>query len=123
MSRPNNPLGLAVLTYLTQRPMHAYELHKMLQERDAAKTFQLSYGAVYSVVRQLARSEWIRAARVGRTGRLPKHTVYEITDLGVGEMRAWLRDLLERPAYEHQPFVAALSLMAVLPPAEVVLLL
>lgn len=30
-----NPLGLAVLAYLAERPMHPYELGKLLTEHDA----------------------------------------------------------------------------------------
>jgi len=45
-----NLLGLAVLSYLTERPMHAYELNRTLKDRDAARTFKLSYGALYAGV-------------------------------------------------------------------------
>jgi DNA-binding PadR family transcriptional regulator len=38
----NNLLGLAVLSYLTEQPMHAYELNRTLKDRDAARTFKLS---------------------------------------------------------------------------------
>jgi DNA-binding PadR family transcriptional regulator len=115
----NNLLGLAVLSYLTERPMHAYELNRTLKDRDAARTFKLSYGALYGVVRQLAEAGFIRAAGTGQRGRLPRHTVYELTDAGRAEMRAWLTELLSQPQYEYPAFAAALSLVAVLPPDEV----
>ena len=115
----NNLLGLAVLSYLTERPMHAYELNRTLKDRDAARTFKLSYGALYGVVRQLAEAGLIRAAGTGQRGRLPRHTVYQLTDAGRAEMRAWLTELLSQPQYEYPAFAAALSLVAVLPPDEV----
>jgi DNA-binding PadR family transcriptional regulator len=115
----NNLLGLAVLSYLTERPMHAYELNRTLKDRDAARTFKLSYGALYGVVRQLAEAGLIRASGTGQRGRLPRHTVYELTDAGRAEMRAWLTELLSQPQYEYPAFAAALSLVAVLPPDEV----
>jgi DNA-binding PadR family transcriptional regulator len=115
----NNLLGLAVLSYLTERPMHAYELNRRLKDRDAARTFKLSYGALYGVVRQLAGAGLIRAVGTGQRGRLPRHTVYELTDAGRAEMRAWLTELLSQPQYEYPAFAAALSLVAVLPPDEV----
>ena len=124
MSRPvSNLLGLAVLSYLTQRPMHAYELNKMLKENDAARTFKLSYGALYGVVRQLVDAGLIQPTGTGQTGRLPKHTVYELTGAGRAEMRAWLQELLGQPRQEYPAFAAALSLVVVLPPDEVVALL
>lgn len=118
-----NLLGLAVLSYLTERPMHAYELNRMLTERDAARTFKLSYGALYGVVRQLAEAGLIQPAGTGQTGKLPRHTVYELTDVGRDEMRDWLRELISGPRHEYPAFAAALSLLVVLPPLEVVDLL
>ena len=120
MSRTvTNLLGLAVLSYLTERPMHPYELNRMLKERDAARTFKLSYGALYGVVRQLAEAGLIRASGTGQRGRLPQHTVYELTDAGRAEMRAWLAELLSQPRHEYPAFAAALSLAVVLPPGQV----
>jgi DNA-binding PadR family transcriptional regulator len=122
MSMPRtvtNLLGLAVLSYLTERPMHAYELNRLLKDRDAAQTFKLSYGALYSVVRQLARDGLIRASGTGQRGKLPQHTLYELTDAGRAEIRAWLAELLSEPRHEYPAFAAALSLVVVLSPEEV----
>ena len=114
-----NLLGLAVLSYLTERPMHAYELNRLLKERDAAQTFKLSYGSLYGVVGQLANAGLIRASGTGQRGKLPQHTVYELTDAGRAEMRAWLAELLSQPRHEYPAFAAALSLVILLPPGEV----
>ena len=115
----NNLLGLAVLSYLTERPMHAYELNRLLKDRDATRTFKLSYGALYGVVRQLAGAGLIQASGTGQRGRLPQHTVYELTDAGRAEMRTWLAELLSQPRHEYPAFAAALSLVVVLPPDKV----
>src|SRR5262245_59118177 len=115
----SNLLGLAVLSYLTERPMHAYELSRILKDRDAARTFKLSYGTLYGVVGQLAEAGLIQASGTGQRGRLPKHTVYELTDAGRAEMRAWLAELLSQPRHEYPAFAAALSLVVLLPPGEV----
>jgi DNA-binding PadR family transcriptional regulator len=115
----NNLLGLAVLSYLTERPMHAYELNRLLKDRDAARTFKLSYGALYGVVRQLAGAGLIQASGTGQRGRLPQHTVYELTGAGRAEMRAWLAELLSQPRHEYPAFAAALSLVVVLRPEQV----
>jgi DNA-binding PadR family transcriptional regulator len=115
----SNLLGLAVLSYLTERPMHAYELNRLLKERDAARTFKLSYGALYGVVRQLADAGLIQASGTGQRGRLPQHTVYELTDAGRAEMHAWLAELLSQPRHEYPALAAALSLVVVLPPDQV----
>ena len=61
----------------------------------------------------------MRASGTGQRGRLPRHAVYELTDAGRAEMRAWLAELLSQPQYEYPAFAAALSLVAVMPPDEV----
>ena len=117
-SARKNLLGLAVLAYLPQRPMHAYEVYRQLQDNDAARTFRLSSGALYGVVRQLAAARLITPAGTGRTGNLPRHTVYELTEAGRAETRSWLRDLIASPPAEHPSLAAALSLVAILPVDE-----
>lgn len=121
--RVTNLLGLAVLSYLTQQPMHAYEIQRQLKNNDAATTFKLSYGALYSVVRQLLDAGFIAPAGTGQRGNLPRHTVYELTESGRAETRDWLRELLAEPRHEYPAFAAALSLVVVLPPTEVTELL
>ncbi|TDE97304.1 PadR family transcriptional regulator [Occultella glacieicola] len=116
--RMTNLLGLAVLAYLEERPMHAYELHRQLIDRDAARTFRLSYGALYSVVRQLEATDLITASGVDRAGRLPERTTYQVTDEGRAESRRWLSRLIAEPQHEYPAFAAALSLIIVLPPDD-----
>jgi DNA-binding PadR family transcriptional regulator len=118
-----NLIGLAVLSYLTQRPMHTYELHRQLMANDAASTFRLSYGALYSVVRQLLRAGFIAEEGTGRKGKLPEHTEYAITADGRRELDDWMRQLLAEPQHEFPAFAAALSLIVVLLPDDVASLL
>lgn len=120
-SRPvQNLLGLAVLAYLTERPMHAYELHRQLQDYDAASTFKFSYGALYSVVRQLLRADLIEPLGTDRQGNLPERTQYQITAAGRDELGSWLHELVSQPRHEYPAFAAALSLLVVLPPEKAV---
>lgn len=119
----SNLLGLAVLSYLTQGPMHPYEIQRLLRERDADQTFRFSYGALYGVVRRLDEAGWITVAGTGRRGKLPQQTIYELTDAGREAMRDWLRELIVEPEHEYTAFGASLSLVVVLPPDEVLRLL
>ena len=55
----SNLLALAVLSYLTQRPMHPYELSRTLREHDDARSIKFNHGSLYMVVGQLARAGFI----------------------------------------------------------------
>ncbi|MBN6033810.1 PadR family transcriptional regulator [Amycolatopsis sp. 195334CR] len=118
-----NPLALAVLTLLSERPMHPYEMSGTLRERRKEDSIKLNYGSLYSVVESLRKRGLIASRETVREGRRPERTVYEITEPGIAEMHDWLSDLLANPAKEFAQFEAALSLMPVLGPAEVVQLL
>jgi len=118
-----NLLALAVLSYLTQQPMHPYELSRTLRDHGDARSIKFNHGSLYMVVGQLAKAGFIVEQGTTRDGQRPERTVYALTDAGRHELRDWLRELVEQPQHEYPHFVAALSLIAALPPSEVVELL
>jgi hypothetical protein len=75
------------------------------------------------VVQQLAKAGFVIEVETTRDGQRPERTVYALTDTGRQELHDWLRELVEQPQHEYPHFVAALSLVAALPPDEVVHLL
>jgi DNA-binding PadR family transcriptional regulator len=119
----SNPLALAVLTCLFERPMHPYEIGQTLRFRAKQENIRLNYGSLYGVVESLVRRKLIRAVETTREGRRPQRTVYEITDRGTVEMHEWLSELVSVPVKEYLQYEAALSLIAGLPPDEVLPLL
>jgi DNA-binding PadR family transcriptional regulator len=118
-----NLLALAVLSYLTMRPMHPYELSRTLRDNDDGRSIKFNHGSLYMVVQQLAKAGFVAEAGTDRAGQRPERTVYALTDEGRAELHDWLRELVEEPQHEYPHFVAALSLIGALRPAEVVGLL
>src|SRR5262245_29647632 len=112
----SNPLALAVLACLTERPMHPYEVAQTLRSRAKHESIRLNFGSLYSVVDGLERRGLIRARETVRAGRRPERTIYEITDAGARELHDWLSELVATPVKEYLQFEAALSLLPVLPP-------
>ena len=49
----NNPLALAVLICLSERPMHPYEVATTLRQRQKHESVRLNYGSLYAVVASL----------------------------------------------------------------------
>ena len=119
----SNLLALAVLSYLTQRPMHPYELGRTLRDHGDERSIKFNHGSLYMVVQQLERAGFITEQETSREGQRPERTVYALTAAGRDELHDWLRELIEVPEHEYPHFVAALSLIAALPPDEVVELL
>jgi len=119
----SNPLALAVLACLFERPMHPYEMAATMRERGKEHSIKLNYGSLYTVVDNLAKHGLIEAVEAVREGRRPERTVYQITDAGHAELDDWMSELLAEPVKEYPQFEAALSLMPVLHPDRVVTLL
>ena len=120
---PSNPLALAVLVLLCERPMHPYEIAATLRMRHAEGSIKIRYGSLYTVIEGLQRECLVAVKEIVRDGRRPERTIYEITSAGQERMRTWLRDLIEIPVKEYPKFEAALSLLPAVPPAEAVALL
>ncbi len=117
-SARSNPLALAVLTCLLERPMHPYEMAQTLRARAKHESIRLNYGSLYGVVEALEKRQLVRARETVRAGRRPERTIYEITDAGLREMADWLSELVASPVKEYLQFEAALSLLPALPPDE-----
>jgi DNA-binding PadR family transcriptional regulator len=122
-THPSNPLALAVLALLFERPMHPYEMGVILRQRHKEESIKLRYGSLYTVIDSLLRRGFISARETGRDGKRPERTVYEITASGRDELHAWMTDLVAEPVKEYPQFEAALCLLPVLPPDEALALL
>jgi DNA-binding PadR family transcriptional regulator len=122
-TRLSNPLALAVLVLLFERPMHPYEMAATLKERHKEASIKLRYGSLYTVIELLLRHGYIAAKETEREGKRPERTVYALTPAGDVEMRDWLSDMLSTPVKEFPQFEAALSLMPAIAPERAVELL
>jgi DNA-binding PadR family transcriptional regulator len=119
----SNPLALAILVLLYERPMHPYEMAATMRERRKESSIKLNYGSLYTVIEQLLREHFIAVRQVLKEGKRPQKTVYQLTATGEEELIDWMRELVSSPVKEYPMFEAALSLLPVLPPEEVMGLL
>ena len=119
----SNPLALAVLACLHERPMHPYEMATTMRERGKEHSIKLNYGSLYTIVDSLAKHGLIEALAARREGRRPERTVYRLTDSGRVKLDAWMSQLIAEPVKEYPQFEAALSLLPVLHPGKVTALL
>jgi DNA-binding PadR family transcriptional regulator len=121
--RVSNPLALAVMALLYERPMHPYEMVSVMRERGKHESVRLKYSSLYSVVEALEREGLILPLETVREGRRPERTVYGLTEAGRVEFLSWLRELLREPVKEYTQFAAGLTFLPALPPEEAAVLL
>ena len=116
-----NLLALPVLAFLYPgEPMHPYQLATVLRRTGKERDLAIKWGSLYTVVQNLEKHGFIAAVGSERSGRRPERTTYTITDAGRAELRDWLGELVAVPGTEPPQFQAALSVVGVLAPDEVV---
>jgi DNA-binding PadR family transcriptional regulator len=119
----SNPLALAVLACLFERPMHPYEVAITLRERRKDDSIRLNYGSLYAIVESMRKRKLIEEQETAREGNRPERTIYRLTEAGRFELVDWLSELICQPVKEYAQFEAGLCLMVVLPPGEAIDLL
>jgi hypothetical protein len=72
LAHPSNPLALAVLALLFERPMHPYEMAATLKQRHKGESIKIRYGSLYTVVELLVTRGWITARETSRAGKRPE---------------------------------------------------
>ncbi len=114
-------LALAVLSMLTEQPMHAYRMQQLIKERHKDDVVNVSQrNSVYQTIQRLVRDGLVEVASTERAENRPERTTYRITDGGRSTLGEWLRAMLSTPALEYTEFPAALSFLPNLAPADAI---
>ena len=111
---------VAVLALLREAPMHPYQMQSLLRERHKDEILVLKKGSLYHAIGRLVRAELILAKDTSRNGRRPERTTYAITPAGRKELIRALRQIVAIPKRESSEFMAAMSFLVHLTPAEAI---
>jgi DNA-binding PadR family transcriptional regulator len=111
---------LAVLCFLRERPMHPYEMQRLLLERHWDEVLVLKRGSLYHAISRLLASQLITATGVSRAGRRPERTTYQIAEEGRRELVRWLQQMVAVPVREPSTFMAAMNFLIHLAPGDAI---
>lgn len=120
LPRPPNPLGLAVLGMLHEQPMHPHAIATELRDRGLDRSFKLTTGSLYDVVRTLEKAGWIVEVETIQVGARPPRTVYTVTELGRETFTRWIDELVREPTTEFPKFLSAVAYLGALTPVRAV---
>ncbi|MFP5023176.1 PadR family transcriptional regulator [Pseudonocardia phyllosphaerae] len=112
-------LALAVLSLLTEAPLHPYRMQQLIRERgkdDVVNVGQRSQ--LYKTIDRLARDGLITEHVTERESARPERTVYTVTAAGREVAEEWVRDMLAAPRPDFPEFLAALAHLAGLRPDD-----
>lgn len=109
--------SLAVLCLLRERPMHPYEMRKLMKERHKDDRLVLKPGSLYNAVTWLLDQELIEQGASTRAGRRPQRTTYHILPAGERELKRWISEMIVELRNEPSSFSVALDHLVHLTPA------
>ncbi|MFI9100260.1 PadR family transcriptional regulator [Streptomyces fildesensis] len=121
MSAPprSSPLALTVLCLLHYKPLHPYGVQRLIKQWGKDQVVNVSQRAgLYRTIERLLAAELITVRETERDHQYPERTVYELTDAGRATAREWLDTMLAAPKQEFPEFPAALSLLLLFTPRE-----
>src|SRR5580698_1267929 len=107
-----NPVVLATLGALLERPMHAYQLAGVL----AGRGVPVNRGSLYDTLDATTRAGWTEPRAAERTGARPQRTPYALTEAGRAELARRLDAQVRAPRQEFPEFLGAVSHLGVLGP-------
>jgi DNA-binding PadR family transcriptional regulator len=119
----DNLMALAVLSTVSERPMHRYEMASLMRARGKDRDMDIKWGSLYTVVQNLEKHGLLETIGNTRQGARPERTIYRITPTGRQELLDWTRELIGSPAAENPKFAAGLSVWMLLAPDEITALL
>jgi DNA-binding PadR family transcriptional regulator len=113
MSAPRRSvLAMAVLSMLSEEPMHPYRMQQLIKERQKGDVVNVTQrNSIYQTIDRLLRDGLVEVDSTAREANRPERTTYRITDAGLTTLREWLEAMLSTPAPEYPEFPAALSFL------------
>jgi DNA-binding PadR family transcriptional regulator len=107
-----NPIALAALGALLERPMHPYQLARVLADRGVP----VNRGSLYDTVAAMTQAGWVEPRPAERDGARPERTPYALTGAGRAELVRRLDSRVRAPSREFPEFLGAVAHLGVLGP-------
>ena len=112
-------LGLIVLWQLVGGPKHVYGIQKLLEQEAKNRVVNVrARASLYQALERLTRLGLVELYETVRSEGYPDRIVYAITDEGREVAREWLREMLRTTGREYPEFIAAVSILFGLEPAD-----
>jgi DNA-binding PadR family transcriptional regulator len=88
-SQQRLPLEQALLGFLSQGPMHGYDLHRRAQD-ELGRIWHMGISNIYGALKQLEQADYVESTLTPQDSRPPRK-VYRITRSGRKSFRDWVK--------------------------------
>ncbi len=106
--------ALTIMSLLFERPMHPYEIRRLVRERGKGEFVDLRPGSLYRTIERLEHAGIVEPIETTREGKFPERTVYQLTERGREELQDWMRELLSVTMKDFPQLLQALSVFPIL---------
>jgi DNA-binding PadR family transcriptional regulator len=100
---------MVILWLLSEGPLHGYRIRSILEDEALNFWFPIDPGSIYTVLRTLAKNEYIAEVAVEQEGLRPQRTKYRITRAGRKHLAALLEEAWRQPPGIGDPMQMALA--------------
>ena len=108
-----------MLWQLVDGPKHVYGIQKLLEQEAKNRVVNVrARASLYQALERLTRLGLVELHETVRSEGYPDRIVYAITDEGREVAREWLREMLRTTGGEYPEFIAAVSILFGLEPAD-----
>ena len=111
---------LAVLGLLMEQPRHGYQIEQVIQERNMRDWTDIGFSSIYSILRRLQKSGYLRVQLQAPEGRGPARKVYRITRSGRAAWKQATLQALSLPKEGGLPFLLGLVGLPAIPGPEAI---
>lgn len=109
---------LAVLSLITERARHGYEIEQVIEERGMREWTEIGFSSIYYVLARLEKRGLVESRVESRQGQGPNRRLFHPTPAGRQAFRSAVYDALSTLQPVASPFMLGLGILPALEPAE-----
>lgn len=119
MRRNMTNAELAILSLVSERPRHGYQIEQVIEERGMRDWTEVGFSSIYYLLKKLEKAGLV-AAELQSVGPGPARKVFEATPVGREALLDALKEALAVPHKCYPPLQLGLANLPALPPAEAI---
>ncbi|MCB1701032.1 MAG: PadR family transcriptional regulator [Pseudomonadales bacterium] len=112
-------IDIVLLGLIKQQPRGAYDVSRVIQQRQLRSWIRISDASVYRNLRILAEQGFLDT-RVTREGAMPEKTIFELTASGSEHLSQLIKEAAAAPLKLHFEFDVWLGHLGLIGPAEAI---
>jgi DNA-binding PadR family transcriptional regulator len=110
---------LAILSLVSERPRHGYEIEQVIEERGMREWTEIGFSSIYYLLKKLEQQGLVEG-QLEEAERGPARKVFHITQAGIEARHTALIEALSVPWQSSPPLLLGIGNLPAVSPAEVI---